>query len=362
MPSLKKGAAHASASNDEATKVVPLVHRPEREWWSADQIVPSEVACLWHPYILLGAPSLLTGRGGLGKSTLLTKVAALGSTGSLAPDGVPFMAGGDGDCVPFDTAILCAEDPYDAVVVPRIKAMGGNESRIVLLNTNPWPNIATERDIALLRDKLERIKAEPGRNLRLLIIDGWKDFIVGKNTWDDNQVRPIMLGMSMLARFLNIALVGLVHPTRDDPKSIAGSEAFYSNSRSVLAAIAQPTPEHPKRSVMIHHKHNWTRKGAAFAYETDDEGRAHWLGPVNEEALIVDDADHDPIGREDAREFLRGLLAEGPVDVQQVDELGRKKGLQIRTLRRARKDIGAISTSVGFGKGRTAKWSLKPLS
>jgi hypothetical protein len=59
--------------------------------------------------------------------------------------------------------------------------------------------------------------------------------------------------------------------------------------------------------------------------------------------------------REEARDFLKQILADGPVDVTEVNKQAEKLGIAERTLKRARGDLKIKAKKNDFDSG----WSLR---
>lgn len=344
-------AKEPTSASPSHLRVVSKKHSLRKSEKASDVSVQN-VRCLWNPYLPLEACTLLCGVGGIGKSTFMETIAALGSRGKSAPDGQPFL---DGD-KPFDTAILCGEDPYDKVLVPRLVKAGADLSKIHLLPIDPWPDISTDEDALWLRQICEDVGAEPGVNLRMLFIDGWKDFILSKNAYDEGQIRPLMLNINIMIRSLGLSVVGNVHPPKHDPRGISGSAAFRNNSRSVLVALEQPTREDGHRVVVTHDKHNWTERGKSFAYTMGIEGTIEWLGYVDDSSILEEVHDADVVGRSDARELLDAWVAQGPVFAAEVYKMCEEteNRLSPKTMRNARRDLGLLTmTKWHHGKKKT---------
>ena len=64
--------------------------------------------------------------------------------------------------------------------------------------------------------------------------------------------------------------------------------------------------------------------------------------------------------RVDAGEFLREILADGPIKQADAIKRARERGIADRTLRRARRRIGAVALKQGFGRGSFWLWRLAP--
>ena len=60
--------------------------------------------------------------------------------------------------------------------------------------------------------------------------------------------------------------------------------------------------------------------------------------------------------RKRAKDFLRDLLANGPVDAKEGEEAARANGIKERTLFRARNELGVVAFKDGFKGGW--QWKL----
>jgi putative DNA primase/helicase len=75
-----------------------------------------------------------------------------------------------------------------------------------------------------------------------------------------------------------------------------------------------------------------------------------------DEALSLTSAGHESrSAQRDAENFLRDLLAEGPVPAKEGEQAARALGIATRTLKRARKTVGVIALKSGLDGG----WTLQ---
>jgi hypothetical protein len=92
--------------------------------------------------------------------------------------------------------------------------------------------------------------------------------------------------------------------------------------------------------------------------------RVVWGAPIEGTAREVlaetEEMEQQHSPREEAVEFLRSLLTDGPVPVTEVHAASRKEGISPATLRRAKAELGVVSTRIGFGKGSIAQWEIPP--
>jgi hypothetical protein len=125
---------------------------------------------------------------------------------------------------------------------------------------------------------------------------------------------------------------------------------------------------------LLHAKNNLARapQGLAFRLEqcivADDivASRAVWnMEPVlitADEALAADAAGTGSrTAKAEATEFLRAVLADGPVPAAEVNRMAREHGLTTKVIRSAREALGVKIERDGFGPGSKSLWSFQKL-
>ena len=92
--------------------------------------------------------------------------------------------------------------------------------------------------------------------------------------------------------------------------------------------------------------------------------RVVWGEPIKRTAREVlaeaEEMEEQRSPREEAVEFLRSLLVNGPVPAAEIHTASRKEGISPATLRRAKADLQLRSKRIGFGKGSVAHWEMPP--
>jgi RecA-family ATPase len=193
--------------------------------------------------IPLGKHTSLIGDPGVGKSGIALDYAARVSTGREMPDG----SHGDLYGKPAGVVILSAEDDPADTIRPRLEAMGGDLSRIVLL-----PGVTTEdgermpnlHDVPAIKQAVRRVQA------KLVIVDPLMAYLPGgTDSYKDQAVRHALAPLCKLARQRGVALLVVAHLNKnvEQVKAIyraGGSIGIAGNARSVLlAAKAKPQTE-----------------------------------------------------------------------------------------------------------------------
>jgi hypothetical protein len=190
-----------------------------------------------------------------------------------------------------------------------------------------------------------------------------------------------------MANRLRIAVVAVTHLNKGGAggnqsalNRFAGSIAFVAAARAAFAVIEDP--EDDERRLLLQAKNNLGKpcKGLAFRLEQrliqDDivssnvmfEGEH--VSQSIDEALTASESRGGNKGqtssKEDVTEFLTEILANGPVDVLEVEAQARaatlladdKRLRQNKAFRDAREDLGVVATREGFGPGARYVLSL----
>ena len=193
-----------------------------------------------------------------------------------------------------------------------------------------------------------------------------------KNTEVRRALRPLV----GFASDLDTAALGISHFTkgtagRDPVERVTGSVAFGALPRVVMAA-ARVREGDTERRIFCRAKSNIGPDTGGWEYRlelTDVPGvpdvtvvRAQW-GKVLEgsarDLLAEADASSDPEERgkmDEAVEWLRALLANGPVETNQIRSDAKQAGIAWRTVERAKGILGVKSRKRDFAKGWW--WSL----
>ena len=85
-----------------------------------------------------------------------------------------------------------------------------------------------------------------------------------------------------------------------------------------------------------------------------------WRGPCDYRAEdLLSHKNNGGGGKlEEAKSLLLDLLPDGPVSLAAIKENAVTKGISLRTLDRAKTELGVISRSEGFGPGSVMHWTL----
>jgi hypothetical protein len=314
----------------------------------ASSIRPEITTWLWQGWLPLRMLSLLAGLPGLGKSTLALGLAAQVTRGTL--EGA--LAG-----TPADVLIASYEDAIAETIMPRLMAANADLDRV---HTVEAELIGDSVDLTTCIPQIDRLAAQ--HQARLLFVD---PLVAGMPAGEisshrDQDVRSVLAPLATMAERRGLCALASMHFSKaavDALLGVGGSIGFVGAARSVLIFGADPNDdrgeEGPAR-VLAHRKCNVGRRQAS---------RACWIEPrlinldedrVTETSLAIlgdeIDVDADELVRPrekrvsalvDAERFLRHLLTDGPHRAAECIDLAADRNMSERTLRRAKKEIGA---------------------
>ena len=334
----------------------------------ACDVIPEAVTWLWPGWMAAGKMHVLGGAPGTGKTTISMSLAATVTMGGRWPDGSRSPIG--------NVVVWSGEDDPADTLVPRLALSGADLSRVYFVadvfDMDGRRSFDPAKDMEPLRRKLESIG-----DVRLLIVDPIVSAIAG-DSHKNAEVRRGLQPLADLAASMRCALLGITHFSkgtggRDPVERLTGSLAFGALARVVLVAAKHQEEGEDGRTVrlFLRAKSNIGPDDGGFEYDLQQgELKTHpgifasavsWGNSVDGAArdlLATADATTDNDERDaldDAKQFLRDLLSEGPVPAKQVDADIRGAGYALRTINRAKKLVGATS----YKEGKTWLWKIE---
>lgn len=331
-------------------------------------IKPESVAWLFPGRIALGKLCILEGHPGLGKSTLLTDLAARVTTGRGLP--------GDPNMTPSGVLLLNAEEGASDTIRPRLEAAGANCDMVHLLDAvadedgNEHPIVLGDpgdrKSIGALEVMIE------SRGIKLICVDVLMAFLSSaRDSYRDQDIRIALRPLSELAERTGCAIVAVRHLRKSTGGGSiiagGGSIAIAGAARSVL--LVDRDPADPNRRVLAVVKNNLAPLASSLSFEIDGaengSGRVSWLGESDQTADSLTQARAVDAPREEDRskgqecaQFLLQLLAEGPLERREVLRAAKADGFPERTIDRAAKALGVTKRRDGFGAAMRSLWEL----
>lgn len=359
-----------------AVPAAPVIHvpvsdaRPIARLIDASTITPKPIDWLWRGWLAAGKLHIVAGAPGCGKTNLCLSFAAAITRGSHWPDGTAAPAG--------DVLIWSGEDDIEDTLVPRLMACGADRHRVHFVGGVDAGGVHRSFDPAADMPALKHAIVTAGLRVRLLIVDP----IVSAVANDGNKngdVRRDLQALVDLAAEQRCAVVGVTHfskgtSQRDPVERVTGSLAFGALSRVVMVAARIKTADGGLRHILARAKSNIGPDSGGFHYQLDRvpvsdtpgvEGqRITWLDAVDGSARELlgqaeDEGDEAKDGSQsEAVDWLRDLLADGPVDAVKVTSQAKQMGFSHHALRTAKARLGVKPAKSGFGGSGGWRWSL----
>jgi hypothetical protein len=314
---------------------------------SFSQIAPESVSWIWSGRIPAAKLSLFVGNPAAGKSLATIDIAARVSSGRAFPDGAT--------CVRGDVLILTSEDGIADTVRPRLDAAGADVSRVHCIESVKVTrtdgqivdsSFSLQRDLANLEKAFEK---NPG--FKLIIFDPLSAYLGSVNSWRDSEVRALLTPLCEFAERTGVANVGIMHLRKSETDAmlrVSGSIAFVAAARAAWGF--GPDPEDPSRRIMTPVKSNLSAATTSLGYQIVSNAAGvpylEWdASPRDvdaEEVLGVSAKERKERAsrQEEAGEWLRELLNDGPVQTETIEAEARKSRISWRTLRRAKDRLG----------------------
>jgi AAA domain len=319
---------------------------------------------LWDGRIPLGAATLLVGREKLGTSTLTCELAACLSRGELDSS----LAG---ELV--DTLLVSYEDHAARTIKPRLMAAGARPGRVhrPLVSDSGVPDL-----VSLPGDVQEIARLARELNVRLVVVDPLSAALDGSvDSHRDQDIRRAIAPLAQLAEELDIAILCTAHWNKsqggDSFSRVLGSRGLTAAVRSVLAFGRPPDADDGSTErVLAHTACNVGPEASSLSCRVEgrlieedgdatETAKLMILGETDTGAddLLVTRTEEERSERDDAADFLRGELADGPRLAAEITA-GRAAGISTATLRRATQQAGVESHRPG-GSGPW-RWSFPP--
>jgi hypothetical protein len=293
----------------------------------------------WDDRIVLGYLNLLLGNEGVGKGTLMAWLIARLTRGDLP---------GDLRGQPVGVGVLGDEDSFDGVWTPRLHAARADLARVVQIER-------PDGGFVNVREDRERLTEVVGRSeLRVLFFDQLLDNLgVGVDDWRQKPVRDALQPLRALARELDIAVLGSLHPNkRADSfrQLVAGAPAFNSVSRSSLLLAQHPDDESLR--VLVRGKGNLSQAPEAIEFQITEHrftanghefkvplAQGFHVGELTVDDLIGEGAaaaEHSKVA--EACEIIEALLRRdgGWQSAKPIQEACAESGVDERTAQRAK--------------------------
>ena len=311
----------------------------------AADVKPEPINWLWNGWLAKGKLHIFAGQAGTGKTTIAIALAATITIGGRFPDGQK--------CPQGNVLIWSGEDSSADTLVPRLIAAGADLHNIHFVGDTFANHELRSFDPATDMQPL-MLKAASIPNLALLIIDPIVSAVAG-DSHKNSEVRRALQPVIDFGEKLNCAVLGITHFSKggqgkDPLERVTGSLAFGALARVVLATAKIEDGDKPKR-IFCRAKSNIGKDDGGFEYELNQmevsegifssyvsfgdaiEGSARELMAEPDNRL---NGDGSGSALDEAKAFLKELLANGEMATKSIDDEAKEAGLSKASLKRAR--------------------------
>ena len=338
-----KPTALRSISGDHA-----VVHR-------VSDVQAEPVRWLWQDRFAIGKLSILAGDPGVAKSQLTLFVAAKVTTGAPWPndDGRPSIG---------SVVILSCEDDIADTVRPRLEVAGADLARVHIIEaieqeTGGRRGFSLTKDLLHLEETLNNVG-----DVSLVIVDPVSAYLGGTDTHKNADVRSALAPLQELAARRGIAVLAVSHFNKSAGQgksinAITGSGAFVAASRATF--LVTKDDNDPTLRLFVQAKNNLA-DAAGLSFRTKLGTTANRIKApyvefeIGTTSITADQAvgqmdwSEDRSAIDEAKEFLKTVLANAAVSSKALLAHAKELGISEKTLRRAAKLIGVLILRRGF--------------
>lgn len=285
------------------------------------------VEWLWYPYIPYGKITIIQGDPGDGKTTVALYLTSILSNGGEIPITKTLT--------PSQIVIYQnAEDGVADTIKPRLERFGANCERVCYLREG------SERALERLENAIEQTGA------RMVILDPIQAFLGENDIQRANNVRPFLTKLANIAERMNCAIILVGHLNkRENGKDLyrgLGSIDFAAAARSILTVSKVEEGEENER-MLSHIKSNLAKCGDTLVFTLDEEGISGWRNATEIELFDEQKAPKHKI----VEKLLVNMLSEKDMKMTEIETILTDMGFSLRTVRRAKANLGISSIKVG---------------
>lgn len=321
----------------------------------ASEIEEKPIEWLYPGWFPKGKFMMLSGEGGLGKSTFYTDIAARITIGHSYPTG-------DGKFTAGSVALFSAEEGAADTVTPRLRIAGADLAKVHIFKAvgsgDDRRGLDVSVDLSGLRERLKAIE-----DLQLVVFDPLYSYTGPANVNATDEVRQITNQLTDFAEETGVAVLTVTHLNKNEdasPKNRSvGSHAWPAACRLELRLDVHP--DDAARRVVVRAKNNYgTDHGGLVFQFVDHDGEQHagvewdreiWDGGLSDLGRNRNGSRSTGGRTSDAAEWLLSrpdLDGESPGQILAEAEA---EGHAANTIREAARRIG-----IKLGRGRGSKW------
>jgi hypothetical protein len=339
----------------------------------ASDIVTTRLKWLWENRIPAGKITLVTGKPGCGKSTVVADIIARVTNGTDFPDGTKNTMG------PKQVLIAASEDDPSDTLVPRLQAAGANLEKVHIIEMTclqgkekKGKRGLSRKTLDLKRDAkmlLDAVQQNP--DIALLVLDPITSFFGQADQNKDKDIRPVMDAIAHLCQKCGITVVGLIHGNKrsdvDALQKVLGASAVAGSARAVWGFSTDPEDKEKHHMTLV--KGNLSKKRSGMEYHIGDSmidiageqvsvPHVIWGAEVEMDAddILNNERAHAKEGRADNKMDMAAILINAwvPIKARELYEKGEKDGINADQFKRARTRMNGIA--IGKEPGVRGQW------
>lgn len=338
-----------------------------------DSIVPRRVRWLWAPgdqgygRIPIGELTLIVGRGGIGKSTLLAEFGSWITTGTMH---------GEFFGTPKDILYVANEDSLEYTVAPRLIAAGADMARVHFIGVD----MAGRAEKVLLPSDCDGLGAYArAHGAAAIMLDPLSSNLRAKANAGD-EIRPVIEIVRQMAEGADVAAIGLGHTRKQVSTNlmdaIMGSSELGNVCRAAMGAMVDPDEE--GTVILSQEKNNLGRMREldSYRYKVDtaliyggtelvETSKVEWLGrtPLKVSDMMADGIAQGVVSKHGVAEcmdfisdYLSGPTMGGQALRGEILKAASGEGYSRPTVDRAAARLKLVSRPSGNGAKRL--WCL----
>ncbi|MEJ6018723.1 AAA family ATPase [Corynebacterium sp. H113] len=257
----------------------------------------------------LGGMTLITGKGGDGKSTLCRWLGAQITRGSLP---------GCWQGTPHNVLYIAAEEAAEYAVNPSFRVNGADMDRVLYVRKGSELN-----HFSPSQDMADLIELCLSNDVKAVFVDPVTNFLEGKDGNNGTAVREALRPWTRLAEEIDGAVIAIAHQKKsaggDIVSGVSGSGEFGNVIRSLLGTA---TDHETGQRVLSHGKSNLGKRAPSYSYDlteqriSADDGKEgtvmkFTLGEQSDtgaDEIQIRNTQHATGERQTAKSWLRELL------------------------------------------------------
>lgn len=312
-PRVRKAAStdqHVNGSTHQHTNGAASVHRVKHTKFA--DVADKDLEPLWRGRLTIGELTIMTGDSEAGKGMLAADLCRAITNGKAMPGGP--------DVFPGQVLYYATEDDAAAVVKKRLQASGAN---LDLITTMLAEDLGGNHPSSLLSGMEKVALSMRCPAVRLIVLDTVSDFLPpGLSPMDESAVRPFLQELARLARLLELAMLLVRHPRKDqhgsDLAAIAGAAAWGQVPRHAVKIRERPGEAFDR--VLIPIKNSTGPKPLPLTFRIEDHppaARVVWGADSTMSAEELKEDLGTPSERsalQDAMRAMRAILGTEPME------------------------------------------------